>query len=107
MEKFTIDNHQFQYPFSLYNATEGEKLEYRQDVARGYFNQLTEKGLRDLPIKEKVLRVVRNASLELLASTLEGVLAPLSVGGITVRFDDIRDKKEMTLGSYRRLQRRL
>ncbi len=79
---------------------DASKSEYRSYVTRQLFSKKTEEELLNLPCKEKLRRYSKNAGLELLASTLEAVFVPLMIGGISVRFNGLRERKEETYSRF-------
>jgi len=99
---FAHDGKTYDYPFGI-GEDEALRREYRSLVIRDEMDQKTISELRNLPLSEKVRRYARNAGLEFLAGTIEGLTVPLMLGGTTIRADTIREKKEPTLSGYKRL----
>ena len=56
--------------------------------------------LKNLPFGEKARRYFKNAGLEFLASTIEGLSFPLLLGGLRVNCDELRERKEITYLSF-------
>ena len=50
-----------------------------------------------LGLYNKTKRFIKNVGFELIATTLEGIFAPFRLGGLTVGFDGIREKKTPNL----------
>ena len=103
MEKtrtFTVEGKEFAYPLLGYED-EASRAEFRSIIAENERQGKTKYELKHLPLKEKTRRYFKNFGLEALAMTLEGFCAPFQLGGLTIRFDGIRDKKESTYMNYR------
>lgn len=108
---FDYNGEKLSYPFSMEfdrsSDTEYIRELYRREAAWKLNRLKHEEELLSLPCKEKLRRVSKNAGLELLASSLEAVFVPLMIGGISVRFDGIRDRKEETFCNYTSRQNKI
>ncbi|MGV8086025.1 MAG: hypothetical protein ACP5N1_00185 [Candidatus Woesearchaeota archaeon] len=101
--KYNRDTFEFegeQYPYNYFvfrdSDVESAKSEYRAKVRSELLEKKTEEELLNLPCKEKLRRYSKNVGLELLALTLEAVFVPLMIGGISIRFNELRERKEET-----------
>ena len=100
MKTFKYLDQEVEYPHSFsYQANDGWGERLRMEYRREYQHQKEEEVLlrqeAQMPYSAKMKRFGRNAALETAALSLEVLCAPFILGGMTVTFDGIREKKRL------------
>jgi hypothetical protein len=107
-DTFMYNGELLSYPWAMQLNEEAStyysKLYYREQITWKLNRLKKEEELLNLPFKEQMRRYSKNTGLELLATTLESALAFLRIGGVSVHFDGLRNKKEETYCSYAKSQ---
>jgi len=93
-EGFEIEGEEFTYPFSFCDTDECRKENYRETTRRQIQSRKCEEAESKLPVSYRLKRSMRNFGLEFSASALEAIVCLLNCGHV-VRFDEIRDMKEI------------